>query len=98
MDTVEAFYVGVLGLQPLAERGPRMHTTTPECRLVRPSSAVQGKQELLYDVGISAESVGAHGIHMQIVRIPTISEVRRCPVLRRSLGEKQTSDAPTPSG
>jgi uncharacterized RmlC-like cupin family protein len=47
-----------------------MHTTTPECQLVRPSSTVKGKQELPYDVGISAESVGAHGIHMQIVRIP----------------------------
>jgi uncharacterized RmlC-like cupin family protein len=47
-----------------------MHTTTPECQLVRPSSTAKGKQELLYDVGISAESVGAHGIHMQIVRIP----------------------------
>jgi uncharacterized RmlC-like cupin family protein len=47
-----------------------MRTTTPECQLVRPSSTIKGKQELLYDIGISAESVGAHGIHMQIVRIP----------------------------
>jgi uncharacterized RmlC-like cupin family protein len=40
------------------------------CRLVRPGTAFKGKQELFYNVGISAESVGARGIHMQVVTIP----------------------------
>ena len=42
----------------------------PECKVVRAGESFVGKQALLYAVGISAESVGAHGIHMQIVRIP----------------------------
>jgi uncharacterized RmlC-like cupin family protein len=40
------------------------------CRVVRPGETFTGKQELLYNVGISAESVGAQGIHMQIVTLP----------------------------
>jgi uncharacterized RmlC-like cupin family protein len=40
------------------------------CRVVQPGQTFKGKQELLYNVGVSAESVGAHGIHMQIVTIP----------------------------
>ncbi len=42
----------------------------PECRLVRAGEAYEGKQGLMYSVGISAETVGAKGIHMQIVTIP----------------------------
>ena len=41
-----------------------------QCRLVRAGEAFKGKQELIYNVGISAESVGAQGIHMQIVTFP----------------------------
>src|SRR5271154_5724531 len=41
-----------------------------QCRLVRTGEAFKGKQELTYNAGISAESVGAQGIHMQIVTIP----------------------------
>lgn len=41
----------------------------PECRLVRAGAAFEGKQGLIYNVGISAETVGAKGIHMQIVTI-----------------------------
>jgi uncharacterized RmlC-like cupin family protein len=41
-----------------------------QCRVVRAGEAFKGKQELIYNVGISAESVGAQGIHMQIVTIP----------------------------
>jgi uncharacterized RmlC-like cupin family protein len=37
---------------------------------VRADKAVRGKQELFYKVGVSAESVGARGIHLQIVTIP----------------------------
>jgi uncharacterized RmlC-like cupin family protein len=41
-----------------------------ECRLVQAGERFTGKQGLQYDVGISAETVGAKGIHMQIVTIP----------------------------
>jgi uncharacterized RmlC-like cupin family protein len=41
-----------------------------ECRLLRPGAEFTGKQGLQYNVGISAETVGAKGIHMQLVTIP----------------------------
>jgi uncharacterized RmlC-like cupin family protein len=41
-----------------------------ECRLLQAGERFTGKQGLQYDVGISAETVGAKGIHMQIVTIP----------------------------
>jgi len=44
--------------------------TLPTCRLVRAGESFVGKQALTYAVGISAESVGAQGIHMQLVTIP----------------------------
>ena len=40
------------------------------CRLVRAGEAYTGKQGLQYAVGISAESVGAQGLHLQLVTIP----------------------------
>lgn len=40
------------------------------CRLVQAGVPFIGKQNLHYAVGISAESVGAQGIHMQLVTIP----------------------------
>jgi uncharacterized RmlC-like cupin family protein len=40
------------------------------CRVVGPSAAFIGKQALLYAPGISAESVGAQRIHLQVVTIP----------------------------
>ena len=42
----------------------------PACKIVRAGETAKGKQELFYNVGVSAESVGARGIHMQIVTIP----------------------------
>lgn len=45
-------------------------SSMPSCRLAREGSAFTGKQGLNYAVGISAESVGARGIHMQVLRIP----------------------------
>ncbi|HET7313820.1 cupin domain-containing protein [Salinisphaera sp.] len=45
-------------------------TREPTCRVVRAGDTVTGKQALDYNVGISAESAGATGIHMQIVTIP----------------------------
>ncbi|HEX4284130.1 MAG TPA: cupin domain-containing protein [Terracidiphilus sp.] len=40
------------------------------CRLVQAGEPFIGKQNLEYAVGVSAESVGAQGIHMQLVTIP----------------------------
>ena len=40
------------------------------CRLVRGGEEHVGKQGLLYAVGVSADSVGATGIHLQLVTIP----------------------------
>ncbi len=49
-----------------------MTTTSslPECRIVRAGEAFTGKQGLSYCPGISAETAGSQGIHMQIVNIP----------------------------
>jgi uncharacterized RmlC-like cupin family protein len=41
-----------------------------KCRVISPQGQYQGKQELLYNVGISATTVGAKAIHMQIATIP----------------------------
>jgi uncharacterized RmlC-like cupin family protein len=43
---------------------------TASCRLVQAGESYIGKQGLQYNVAISAESVGATGIHMQLVTIP----------------------------
>jgi uncharacterized RmlC-like cupin family protein len=43
---------------------------TPTCRLVRESSTYDGKQGLTYFAGISAESVGAQGLCMHMLRMP----------------------------
>lgn len=40
------------------------------CQLIRAGTTFEGAQKLLYNVGISAESVGATGIHMQLCTIP----------------------------
>jgi uncharacterized RmlC-like cupin family protein len=40
------------------------------CRVVRAGATFEGKQALLYNVGISAETVGARGIHLQLATIP----------------------------
>jgi uncharacterized RmlC-like cupin family protein len=40
------------------------------CRVVGAGPEFTGKQALLYSPGISAESAGAQGIHLQIVTIP----------------------------
>ncbi len=41
-----------------------------ECRKVAEGASFVGTQGLTYAVGISAETVGARGIHMQVLRIP----------------------------
>jgi uncharacterized RmlC-like cupin family protein len=40
------------------------------CRLLQAGETFTGKQGLQYAVGISAESVGAQHLHMQLVTIP----------------------------
>lgn len=45
-------------------------TNKATCRTVRAASQFEGKQALLYAPGISAESVGAQKIHLQILTIP----------------------------
>jgi uncharacterized RmlC-like cupin family protein len=44
--------------------------TLPVCSLVQAGAQITGKQNLQYTVGISAESVGARAIHMQILAMP----------------------------
>jgi uncharacterized RmlC-like cupin family protein len=44
--------------------------TTPTCTVVRADDTYQGKQGLNYFAGISAESVGAQGICMHLLRLP----------------------------
>ncbi len=44
--------------------------TNQTCRLLRAGEEFQGKQGLFYAPGISAESAGAKGIHLQIVTLP----------------------------
>ena len=48
----------------------RSNINKPTCRVVRAATEFTGKQALVYAPGISAESVGAQGIHLQIVTIP----------------------------
>lgn len=48
----------------------------PRCRLVQAGAAFTGKQGLDYAVGISAESVGAAGIHLQLVTIPPLAKAK----------------------
>lgn len=43
---------------------------TPTCRVVHAEAELLGKQGHFHAPGISAQSVGAQGIHLQIVRIP----------------------------
>jgi uncharacterized RmlC-like cupin family protein len=46
------------------------HHSKRTCRVVGAGTEFTGKQDLLYSPGISAESVGAQKIHLQIVTIP----------------------------
>jgi uncharacterized RmlC-like cupin family protein len=44
--------------------------TKPTCRLIRPYEEYEGKQDLTYVSGISAESVGAKALCMHLLTIP----------------------------
>jgi uncharacterized RmlC-like cupin family protein len=43
---------------------------TATCQLVQPGPDFEGKQGLIYAVGISAESVGSKHMHLQLATIP----------------------------
>ena len=47
-----------------------MSEEAPACRLVRAGADFTGRQGLRYAPGISAESSGSRGIHLQVVTIP----------------------------
>jgi uncharacterized RmlC-like cupin family protein len=49
---------------------PKAEKSLPACRLVRQGERSTGKQGLQYTVGVSAETVGAQAIHLQLVTIP----------------------------
>jgi uncharacterized RmlC-like cupin family protein len=44
--------------------------TSSACALIHGGTQITGKQGLDYTVGISAESTGAQGIHMQMLTMP----------------------------
>jgi uncharacterized RmlC-like cupin family protein len=46
------------------------------CRVVKAGTQITGKQGLNYTVGISAETVGALGIHLQLATIPPLARAR----------------------
>ena len=49
----------------------RDHNPKPSgCRLVKEGSPFAGKQGLTYRPGISAETAGARGIHLQLLTLP----------------------------
>ena len=47
-----------------------MTDTKPTCRVVGAGARFTGKQALSYTPGISAETAGATGIHLQLVTLP----------------------------
>ena len=49
---------------------PERDSSEPTCRVVGPGTEFKSKQGHLSAPGITAESVGAQGIHLQIVTIP----------------------------
>ena len=48
----------------------------PTCRVVRPGQRVKAKQQVRHAAGISADTVGAKGIHMQIATIPPLARAK----------------------
>jgi uncharacterized RmlC-like cupin family protein len=60
------------GAAGLLRRSSVIDSTSPksDCHVVRAGDEFIGKQALRYAPGISAESVGAKGIHLQLVTLP----------------------------
>ena len=48
----------------------------PSCRLLRAGGPFTGRQGLQYAVGISAESAGSKGLHLQIVTLPPLAKAK----------------------
>ncbi len=46
------------------------------CKVIRPNESYEGQQRLSYFAGVSAESVGAHGLYMHLVRLPPGARAR----------------------
>lgn len=44
--------------------------TALTCQVIQPNHAYEGQQGLRYFTGVAAETTGAHGICMHLVRIP----------------------------
>ena len=55
--------------EPIMQNAPAQ-SDTPRCRVVRGCDSVIGKQGLAFAPGISAQSVGAKAIHLEILTIP----------------------------
>ena len=51
-------------------QGQKQQTSAPTARVVKAGAAFVGKQGLTYRAGVSAETVGAKGIHLQLVVLP----------------------------
>ena len=51
-------------------------TSKPTCQVMRPSDSYQGKQALFYEPGVSADTVGAKGLHMQISTLPPLARAK----------------------
>jgi uncharacterized RmlC-like cupin family protein len=49
---------------------------TPACQVVRPGASYKGKQALLYEPGVSADTVGATGIHLQLATLPPLARAK----------------------
>jgi uncharacterized RmlC-like cupin family protein len=54
----------------MQEQDTAYRNDTHTCTVIRPGSQFSGKQNLLYETGISADTVGAKGIHMQLATLP----------------------------
>jgi uncharacterized RmlC-like cupin family protein len=55
---------------------PSSKQTTPTCLVVPPGHSYQGKQALFYEPGVSADTVGATGIHMQLATLPPLGRAK----------------------
>jgi uncharacterized RmlC-like cupin family protein len=74
-DLLGILEVAIGGTVERFDKGDRImkaenHGSDLTCKVVRPGEAYPGKQALSYVPGISAETVGARGINLQLVTIP----------------------------
>jgi uncharacterized RmlC-like cupin family protein len=58
-------------LRIMSEASVGTESSVPTCKLIRPNEVYEGKQELHYVSGLSAESVGANAICMHLLTIPS---------------------------